>query len=335
MAENGTSHFISESAYQGLSKVLASANAETWLASLPKQLDDTFQFSDHGKLAQWLETLEAIPQGPFRYHCLDDAAIQIGEGNEISNGRRQELERQLQSFHPWRKGPYRLLAINIETEWRSDWKWERLIGHIAPLKQRLVLDVGCGNGYHCWRMFGAGAKAVIGIDPLMLNVFQFLVIKRLMGEMPVYVLPLAMESVPGGLGIFDSVFSMGVLYHRRSPIDHLLELRGCLRQGGELILETLVIEGGADTVLLPESRYAKMRNVWFLPSCDALMQWLKRVGFVNIRLVDKTVTTTGEQRSTPWMRFQSLADFLDKDNPEYTCEGLPAPQRAIFIANNP
>ena len=56
---------------------------------------------------------------------------------------------------------------------------------------------------------------------------------------------------------------MGVLYHRRSPIDHLLELKGCLQTGGELVLETLVIDGGLGEVLVPENRYAKMRNVWF------------------------------------------------------------------------
>jgi tRNA (mo5U34)-methyltransferase len=32
------------------------------------------------------------------------------------------------------------------------------------------------------------------------------------------------------------------------------------------------------------------------------------------------------------MTFQSLADFLEPNNPDLTVEGLPAPKRAIVIA---
>jgi tRNA (mo5U34)-methyltransferase len=112
-------------------------------------------------------------------------------------------------------------------------------------------------------------------------------------------------------------------------------LKGCLRQGGELVLETLVIEGGADEVLVPEDRYAQMRNVWFIPSCLALEGWLKRCGYRHVRLIETTKTTSEEQRSTDWMRFQSLTDFLDPENPSLTVEGLPAPRRAIFLAESP
>ena len=164
---------------------------------------------------------------------------------------------------------------------------------------------------------------------------QFQLIRKLHGgEPPVYVLPLGIDALPYGMKAFDTVFSMGVLYHRRSPIDHLLELRDCLIPGGELILETLVIDGGLGEVLVPEDRYAKMRNVWFLPSCPTLISWLRRCGFINIRLVDVTATTTKEQRRTEWMNFNSLQDHLDPANPMLTCEGHPAPKRAIFIAQS-
>jgi len=234
---------------------------------------------------------------------------------------------------PWRKGPYDLFGIHINTEWRSDWKWDRLKDHITPLQQRLVLDVGCGNGYHCWRMLGAGARMVIGVDPLLLNVMQFQLVRKLYGETPIYVLPLGIEDIPSDIKAFDTVFSMGVLYHRRSPIDHLLELKACLTPGGELVLETLIIDGGLGQALLPEDRYAKMRNVWFLPTCETLIHWLKRCGFNNIRVVDVTITSTEEQRTTEWMPFHSLKNFLNSENSALTCEGLPAPKRAILIAN--
>ncbi|MEY2700873.1 MAG: hypothetical protein RIQ52_1628, partial [Pseudomonadota bacterium] len=187
-----------------------------------------------------------------------------------------------------------------------------------------------------WRMLGAGAARVTGIDPTMLHVAQFLAIKHLAGgDYPVDVLPIGIEDLPTSMLAFDTVFSMGVLYHRRSPIDHLLELKATMRPGGELVLETLVIKGREGEVLVPRDRYAGMRNVWFIPSAETLKGWLVRCGFHNIRLVDETPTTSQEQRQTDWMRFHSLADFLDPEHPEITREGHPAPLRAIFIANSP
>jgi len=166
-------------------------------------------------------------------------------------------------------------------------------------------------------------------------VMQFHAVRKLYGDAAIYVLPLTLEQLPSPLALFDTVFSMGVLYHRRSPIDHLQDLRSCLRPGGELVLETLVTEGDCHHVMMPGERYAKMRNVWFLPSCEALLHWLKRCGFRNIRLIDVNQTTVEEQRRTDWMTFNSLQDFLDPENQNLTCEGMPAPRRAIVIADNP
>ncbi|EGW23681.1 tRNA 5-methoxyuridine(34)/uridine 5-oxyacetic acid(34) synthase CmoB [Methylobacter tundripaludum] len=319
--------------YQPLYNALVDAKAEAWAEILPQQLERGFDPTKHGNLAEWQALVDSVPELPTAQRVLDADAVQIGCANDLVLTAKTQLESQLKALHPWRKGPYNLFGINIDTEWRSDWKWNRLKNHIAPLEHRLVLDVGCGNGYHCWRMLGAGAKTVVGIDPMMLNVMQFQLVRKLYGEAPVYVLPMGIEDMPYGLKAFDTVFSMGVLYHRRSPIDHLMELRDCLKPGGELVLETLVIDGGLGQVLLPEDRYARMRNVWFLPSCDTLIGWLKRCGFKNIRLVDVTVTSIEEQRTTEWMSFHSLKDFLDAENPQLTCEGLPAPKRAIVIAN--
>lgn len=319
--------------YQPLYNALIDAKAEAWVKILPQQLERGFDHAKHGDLAQWQALVDSVPVLPATQRVLDADAVQIGGADELAVAAKNQLESQLKALHPWRKGPYNLFGIHIDTEWRSDWKWNRLKGHIAPLEHRLVLDVGCGNGYHCWRMLGAGAKTVVGIDPMLLNVMQFQLIRKLYGEAPVYVLPMGIEDIPYGLKAFDTVFSMGVLYHRRSPIDHLMELRDCLKLGGELVLETLVIDGGLGQVLLPEDRYARMRNVWFLPSCDTLISWLKRCGFKNIRLVDVTVTSVEEQRTTEWMTFNSLKSFLDAENPQLTCEGLPAPKRAIVVAN--
>lgn len=319
--------------YQPLYNLLLDAKVDNWVKLLPQQIASAFELTKHGTLSHWQSVIESMPELATTHRLLDANVIEIGRSDDLTKEEMMNLESQLKALHPWRKGPYNLFNIHIDTEWRSDWKWDRLKNHISPLNHRLVLDVGCGNGYHCWRMLGAGAKMVVGIDPLLLNVLQFQVVRKLYGEVPVYLLPLGIEDLPYGLKVFDTVFSMGVLYHRRSPIDHLMELRDCLRPGGELVLETLIIDGGLGEVLLPEGRYAKMRNVWFLPSCDTLISWLKRCGFQNIRLIDVSSTSVEEQRSTEWMQFHSLKDFLSAENHQLTCEGLPAPKRAIITAN--
>jgi len=318
--------------FQLLYHALEKLGARQWAEILPIQLQQAFADEKHGDLSGWQN---AIGEFPDLHAAAADLVnqVSIGAESEIDPALRELLEASLQKLHPWRKGPYCLFGIELDAEWRCDLKWDRLKRHIAPLKGRSVLDVGSGNGYYCWRMLGAGAGLVIGIDPMLLNVMQFQAIQKFYGDAAIYVLPLGIEDVPANMRVFDTVFSMGVLYHRRSPIDHLLELKGCLRPGGELILETLIVEGDAERVLVPQQRYAAMRNVWFIPSADALRLWMHRCGYKNVRLVNVTKTRPEEQRSTQWMRFHSLRDFLDPQDDNLTCEGLPAPVRALLIAN--
>jgi len=321
--------------YQLLYQALLDAKVVEWTELIPQQLEQAFELNSNGNSANWKQVISELPEIEKPASVLNTDVIKIGDLSYIDSKIHAKLLEQLKTFHPWRKGPYQVFGIHIDTEWRSDWKWNRLAKHIEPLKHRFVLDVGCGNGYHCWRMLGEGASMVVGIDPLLLNVMQFQAIRKLHGEAPVYVLPIGLEQIPGETKAFDTVFSMGVLYHRRSPIDHLLELKNCLRPGGELVLETLIIDGDNGQFLMPEGRYAKMRNIWFLPSCETLLSWMKRCGFRNCRVIDITITSVEEQRSTEWMKFHSLKDFLDQNNRAYTCEGLPAPKRAIVLANAP
>lgn len=305
------------------------------LEQLPEQLARGLSEQRYGDLPRWKKALEQLPQGPASSFDLNQAAIRVEGQQPLTDVEQQQLTEQLQGLHPWRKGPFSLFDINIDTEWRSDWKWDRLKDGIEPLAGRRVLDVGCGNGYHCWRTRGAGADLVIGIDPTPLFIVQFFALQRYIQDHRVSVLPMGIEHLPPKLRFFDTVFSMGVFYHRRSPFDHLMELRDTLRAGGELVLETLVIDGEENEVLVPEGRYARMGNVWFLPSCATLESWLKKAGFQDIRLLDVNTTSCDEQRSTEWMTFYSLQQFLDPSDSSKTIEGYPAPKRAVFSAKAP
>ncbi|WP_417543947.1 tRNA 5-methoxyuridine(34)/uridine 5-oxyacetic acid(34) synthase CmoB [Marinobacter sp.] len=307
----------------------------SWAEIIRTQLTRRFDENPHGDLGRWQSALNDLPNISGIASELNTSAITLGSTATLSLSQQQALERGLRGLMPWRKGPFDFFGTRIDTEWRSDWKWDRVSPYLSDLTGRRILDVGCGSGYHCWRMLGEGAGRVIGIDPGSLFLFQFLSVKRYLPETPVDLLPIRVEDLPEGLEAFDTTFSMGVLYHRRSPLDHLLELKGTLRRGGELVLETLVVDGPEGYSLMPEDRYGQMRNVWFLPSCDTLLRWLNRTGFRNARVVDVSETSIEEQRSTDWMRFNSLQDFLNPDDPGKTVEGYPGPKRATIIAEKP
>ena len=317
----------------------------------------SLQQFNHGDLSRWMAALDELSRVVAQLkHPESDSAflrsistdtVSVDIQNTIPAGAATDLLNSLKQLRPWRKGPYRIGGIHIDTEWRSDWKWQRLEPHISRLNGKRVLDVGCGNGYHGWRMRGAGASLVLGIDPSALFLVQFCALQQFMSERAFQMLPMKMEALPEHLAAFDSVFSMGVLYHRRDHQAHLQELQGAMRPGAELILETLIIPGegkqlitpatmepGADGSLKPvtHGRYARMRNVWALPSADLLVDWVAEAGFMDIRIVDVNQTSLDEQRTTDWMPFESLAEALDPSRPGYTIEGWPAPSRALLIA---
>ncbi|QSH41971.1 tRNA 5-methoxyuridine(34)/uridine 5-oxyacetic acid(34) synthase CmoB [Lentisphaerota bacterium ZTH] len=319
--------------YSDFKKLAEQTPLAPWAEAYANKSQQAMFECNHGHLDMWLEAIRELPEIKLSNIDMDSDTIRAGVPADCDNAIREQLYDCMQKLRPWRKGPFEICGMKIETEWRSDWKWNRLKNHIASLKNRTVLDIGCGSGYHCWRMAAAGAKLAAGIDPYKVFIAQFWAMKKYLNDNRAWVLPLGVEDLPTETRCFDTVFSMGVLYHRKSPLDHLLQIRDLLRPGGELVLETLVIDGGENAVLVPEGRYAKMRNVWFLPSCAALEKWLRKLGFENVRTVNVTRTSVDEQRTTDWMRWESLKDYIDPENPAVTIEGYQAPTRAIIIAN--
>ncbi|WP_018692662.1 tRNA 5-methoxyuridine(34)/uridine 5-oxyacetic acid(34) synthase CmoB [Algicola sagamiensis] len=317
-------------AFNEFYSLIAQNRLAHWLETLPSDLKSWYAEAQHGDLKHWQKVIDNLPKATPSVIDIKES-VTFGQSDDLTEGEQKRTIALLKKLMPWRKGPFHIHGIHIDTEWRSDWKWDRLIPHIEPLKGRYVLDIGCGSGYHLWRMRGEGAEFVVGVDPSQLFLSQFQAIKHFHPDNGVHLLPLGVEHLPE-LNAFDTVFSMGVLYHRRSPIDFLAQLKAQLRPGGQLVLETLVIEGNEFESLVPDDRYAKMRNVWFIPSCAALEQWLRRVGFKDIQVVDLDKTNLQEQRKTEWMENESLEDFLDPNDHRKTIEGYPAPLRAIITA---
>jgi len=268
----------------------------------------------HGDLPRWQSALRALSAAG------DDP---------------EKIEAALKQLSPWRKGPFMLGPVFVDSEWQSQRKWQRVRPGIAGLEGRQILDVGCGNGYYALEMLKDGAERVLGIDPTVLFVMQFLAIQHFVGQSRALILPLRLEELPLPARVFDTTFSMGVLYHRRAPLEHLAGLRQTLRPGGQLVLETLYLPGDGAFARTPPDRYARMRNVWLLPSVDELLVWLGRTGFRDMEIVDRSVTDTSEQRRTEWMCFDSLDSAIDPEDNSLTVEGWPRPHRVILTATAP
>ncbi len=306
-----------------------------WQANFETVINQRVDPKRHGDLTAWLDIVNSLPKAETSDIRLDQDTVRVGNIDELDEDTRNRVTEALFALKPWRKGPYQIFDTFIDTEWRSDWKWQRVQPHINSLEGRTVLDVGCGSGYHCWRMLGDGADYVLGIDPSMRFMVQHLAIQKFANNPHFDLLPIGIEDMPLSMPIFDSVFSMGVLYHRRKPINHLQELKSLLRHQGELILETLIVDEVEGGTLTPEGRYAQMRNVWSIMTVDKITSLLEQAGFTDIRCVDENVTSLNEQRRTPWMQFHSLKEFLDPNDISKTIEGYPAPKRGLFIATKP
>ncbi|MBT8078961.1 MAG: tRNA 5-methoxyuridine(34)/uridine 5-oxyacetic acid(34) synthase CmoB [Gammaproteobacteria bacterium] len=315
--------------FDALDRDLEAPGLQHWREPLQSLCLEKLSDPAHGRIPEWRRTLQALPRVSSDEFDFRSDAVTVASNETIEPGCRELLL----SLAPWRKGPFRIGDIFIDAEWQSNLKWDRIAPALEPLRDRAVLDVGCGNGYYTLRLLGHGARIVIGIDPTVLYVVQFLALRHFMPAVAAHVLPLRLHELPPDGAMFDTTLSMGVLYHQRDPLEHLRQLRATLRPRGQLLLETLIVPGSEPCSIRPENRYARMRNVWQLPTWRQLAIWLEQSGFRDITLIDRTTTSVTEQRTTEWMPFESLAEALAPGDPARTIEGLPAPCRAVVSAN--
>ncbi len=327
-----TSPFVFTSCFEWLKQSAWSA----YYTQIQQLIHQKLYKKPPGDMPTWCQALQALPTIAMHETLLNTDYVTLKTKQALSDVQHQTLFHSLFQLRPWRKGPFSFFDIKIDTEWQSNLKWDRIAPHLDDLTYRTVLDIGCGSGYHAWRLLGAGAKQVIGIDPSILFLSQFTAFKQYAGpELPIDFLPVKLDELPYAQAICETILSMGLLYHQKSPILHLEQLFSSLKPKGQLILETLVIEGGEQAMLVPSGRYAAMRNVWFIPSLEQLPIWLKRIGFQDITLINVTKTNCEEQRSTLWMPFHSLENYLNPTDPTQTIEGYPAPLRAVWKARKP
>lgn len=235
------------------------------------------------------------------------------------------------SLIPWRKGPFKVFNIDIDSEWQSHIKYDIIKNHLN-IENKIVADVGCNNGYYMFRMLEKKPKKLVGFDPSPLFKLQFDFINNFTKSNIVYEL-LGVEHIEFYEHKFDFIVMMGVLYHRTDPISTLKSLNRSLNKDGQILIDTFMIDGDDDIVLSPKDRYSKIPNVYFVPTVSALQNWLSRAGFCDFELIDIKQTNLDEQRKTSWSSEQSLEDFLDPFDNSKTIEGYPAPKRVYMKAS--
>lgn len=257
--------------------------------------------------------------------------VSIGTADEVSSEQRQKIEEHLRCFMPWRKGPFSVFGIDIDAEWRSERKWARLAPHLPNMKDMVIADVGCNNGYYMFRMMADAPKYVLGMEPSVQHYYCFKALNEMAGFSNQDIDLLGVEHISLFPETFDMIFLMGIIYHRPSPIDVLRELLSALKPGGILVMETQAIPGDDPVALFPDKTYAKVPGTYFVPTPACVTNWMQRSGYTEVNMVDATPMSSSEQRKTDWMVFESYEDFIDPHNPQLTIEGYPAPLRTIHL----
>jgi len=274
------------------------------------------------------EAIAALPE-------YDNVKVTLGDSVEVhvddlSAQETVQIKETALLMKPWRKGPFRFNDLFIDSEWQSQIKYNLLEPHF-DLKDKIVGDIGCNNGYYFFRMLSQEPKKLIGFDPSAIYYSQFQFIDHFIKSDIVYEL-LGVEHVEFYEHKFDTLFCLGVLYHRSDPVAMLKSLFKGLNKGGELILDTFMIDGEEEICLTPKDRYSKIPNIYFVPTVPALINWCHRAGFTSVEVLETMKTEPNEQRKTEWIDTQSLEDFLDPNDSEKTVEGYPAPKRVYIKA---
>ncbi len=257
-----------------------------------------------------------------------DVTMTLGDTVTLSSNDaidHKQIHTTAKMMMPWRKGPFDLFSVLIDTEWQSQIKYN-LLRPYFNLKDKRVADIGCNNGYYMFRMLEDAPKRLVGFDPSPLYKLQFEFINHFAKTQIQYEM-LGVEHLPFYEEKFDLIFCLGVLYHRSDPVAMLKALYKGLERQGEVILDTFMIDGDEEICLTPQSSYSKIPNIYFIPTIKALQNWCRRAGFKGFELLHISVTEQNEQRKTEWMEGESLEDFLDSDDNSKTIEGYPAPKR--------
>ncbi len=283
-------------------------------------------------LKSYQAAVASVQQVQASWLDISPDVITLGRADDLSEEQQKQFQQALQTFCPWKKGPFNFFGTFIDAEWRSDWKWARLLPHIQSLTDRKVADIGCHNGYFMFRMADQNPACVIGFEPVSKHFWNFQLIQNLVQDSRLTFELLGAEHLHLYPTFFDTIFCLGILYHHTDPVGLLRKMHRALVPQGEIVIDCQGIPGDQPIALTPRSRYARARGIWFLPTQSCLEHWLRRAGYTKIHCIFAEPLSIQEQRRTAWADVDSLAEFLDPHDSTLTVEGYPAPWRYYMIA---
>ena len=310
----------------------AKASVDTFL--LNKERAEFFENLEKNEQKERFDFILSLLSSHKNYDCdFSSSVVKLGSSLDLSNEEFLNLQYALRFFKPWKKGPFDIFGVSIDSEWKSNLKWDRIKSQIGVLSDKVIADIGCHNGYFMFRLLKENPKLVMGFDPVPKLFYNFQFLQKIVRSEKLFYEPLGVESVVHFKSFFDTVLCLGILYHRTDPIETLRTLHASIKRGGKILIDCQGIEGEGSYCLFPEKKYAGARGVWFLPTKTCLINWLKRAQFRNVTCFYEEPLSPDEQRATEWAPIASLEEYLNKDILSSTIEGYPAPKRFYLTAH--
>ena len=279
----------------------------------------------------YLEVIDQMPNYQFKNNDFSSDAVRFGEAQDLSDEQRAALKEQLMELIPWRKGPFEIAGIELDAEWRSERKWDKVLPHLPDWKGQRICDIGSNSGYYMYRLLEGNPEFVLGMDPTLKFYLQFKALQKLTADNCLHYEAFGMENLVHYPKFFDTMLCMGILYHHPDPVGMLRVMNQAMKPGGTLIVESQAIPGKDHVALFPDETYAMVKGTYFVPTGNCLINWMKKAKFTDIQLFASHPMTHEDQRQTEWMPFRSYKDFVNAEN-TLTAEGYPAPYRVYISA---
>jgi tRNA (cmo5U34)-methyltransferase len=217
-----------------------------------------------------LLSLPALSTETNNLHIRIGDVIEIGKKADITIEQYEKIFHCVKELKPWKKGPFQIFDIYIDSEWRSDFKWNRIESsllcdphtqQVIPIESnhniknskrnlnshnefnrislcdKVIADVGCANGYFMYRMLSHNPKLVLGIDPNIKSFLEFQFFQKFTNFSNLKFEILQIEHLDLLPNFFDVIFCLGVLYHVSDPIAMLKKLFISMKTGSELIVD--------------------------------------------------------------------------------------------------
>lgn len=270
-----------------------------------------------------------------KHHNVSKGQIEFGLASELSLAHKKLFVDHLRQLGPWKKGPFSFFGVEIDAQWRSDIKWDRLHStlDLDEIKGKKVADIGCHNGYFLWRLLEHDPEFILGIEPTLQHFLSFSLMKDFLISSPqnISYLPTNANILVRFEKFFDLVFCLGVLYHTKDPLGLMQICRNALAPKGKVIFDTLIYPSDSEVSFTPHKKYAGIGGVWHVPSEKVFFTWAQRTGFKKCTRLYLGEQTYDEQKQTDWCSQPGQTSFLSKDDLSQTCEGYLAPLRAYYL----